>query len=161
MCSTDKGASFGLEGMSMEMSHENAKVSTEKKAPHLKMAQNDEKTSPEKQKGLIKASQPTANKEPSYEISANSTSDAVNVGTNMIEISITDLKDKKPVIGLKLKAHVFMTSLDMGTEEPRVKETARGKYQVNVHFAMKGPWAVMLILPNGKEKILNFDVPSK
>jgi hypothetical protein len=121
----------GVEGMSMDMSKETAKASTEKMDPK------------------------------NYEISASSPSGSVNVGTNTIEISITDQKNKKPVKGLKLKAQVFMTSMNMGTEEPQVKEIGAGKYQVKAPFAMDGPWAIKLILPDGKEKLLNFDVPTK
>lgn len=80
------------------------------------------------------------------------------VGANKVAIAITDKKTNKPAKGLKLKAQVYMTSMDMGTEEPAVKETAAGTYELKAPFSMKGPWAVKLIFPDGKEKILNFEV---
>ncbi len=83
------------------------------------------------------------------------------VGTNTVELTITDTKNQKPTKGLKLKAQVYMTSMDMGTEEPKVKEVAPGKYQVKAAFTMMGPWAVKLILPDGKEKVFDFEVSSK
>jgi hypothetical protein len=49
--------------------------------------------------------------------------------------------------------------MDMGTDEPRVRETSPGNYQLTATFSMKGPWAIKLILP-GEEKVLAFDVGS-
>jgi hypothetical protein len=155
----------GMEGMSMDMSmdapKQSAKTSAEKMDPGMKMAQNEQKLKPVTKSNLAQSNAVGTSSDQDYEISAKSMSGAVNVGTNTIEISILDSKNKKPVTGMKLKAQVFMTSMDMGTEEPSVKEVGAGKYQVKAPFAMKGPWAVRLILPNAKEKILNFDVQAK
>ena len=81
------------------------------------------------------------------------------VGSNNIEFSVK--QNGKEVKGLKLKAQVYMTSMDMGTEEPKVKEMTAGKYQVKAPFTMKGPWAVKIIFPNNKETVLDFNVNSK
>lgn len=83
----------------------------------------------------------------------------VKVGTNSVEFSVKE--NGKVAKGLKIKSQVYMTSMDMGTEEPQVKEIMAGKYQVKASFIMKGPWAIKLIFPNGKENVLNFEVNSK
>jgi hypothetical protein len=88
-----------------------------------------------------------------YEMKA--TPEKPKVGTNTIDISILD--SGKPAKGLLPKAKVYMTSMDMGTEEPKVKEVSPGKYRVKVAFAMKGPWAVKLTT-NGEEKEFQFNV---
>jgi hypothetical protein len=78
------------------------------------------------------------------------------VGTNLIEFTVKD-KNGKSLNGQKIKSEVFMTSMDMGTENPKVKETRPGVYQLKVSFAMKGPWALKLITSAG-EKTFNFEV---
>lgn len=93
-----------------------------------------------------------------YEIEAKPKADP-KVGTNVIEFTIKERQ--KEAKGLKLKSQVFMASMDMGTEEPAVKEVSPGKYQVKAPFTMKGPWAVKLLFPNNKEKTFNFEVQSK
>jgi hypothetical protein len=80
------------------------------------------------------------------------------VGNNLIEFTVK--KSGKEVKGLRLKSQVYMTSMDMGTEEPKVKDIG-GKYQVKASFTMKGPWAIKLIFPDNSEKVLNFEVSSK
>ena len=50
-----------------------------------------------------------------------------------------------------------MTSMDMGTEKPEVREVAPGKYRLKAVFSMKGPWAVKVVLPEGGEKVLTFE----
>lgn len=79
------------------------------------------------------------------------------VGSNNVTISITDSKSGQPKKGLKAKAQVYMTSMDMGTEEPRVREVSPGQYQLKANFSMKGPWAVKIILPT-EEHVFDFDV---
>jgi hypothetical protein len=129
----------GMEGMSMDMS------------AGKQMADNG------------KTPEDAANKnqksEPPYLIDAKS-SNSPKVGNNAIEISVLNSSDKKPVKGLKLKAQVFMTSMDMGTEEPPVKELKNGNYEVKAPFAMKGPWAVKIIFPDQSAKTFNFNVNS-
>src|SRR6266852_6228211 len=65
------------------------------------------------------------------------------VGDNTLDIAVTDASGK-PVTGLRLTASVAMTSMDMGTEHPRVVEEPNGHYTTVVNFSMKGPWRVML-----------------
>ena len=77
------------------------------------------------------------------------------VGINSIEFEVK--KDQKNIEGLKLKAQVYMTSMDMGTEEPAVKEIKSGVYVVKAGFSMKGPWAVKIIFPDQTSNVLNFE----
>ena len=91
-----------------------------------------------------------------YEFEAVVASPPAKVGANSITISIRDGKTKESKRGLKPKAQVYMTSMDMGTDEPRVREVAPGRYQVKATFSMKGPWAVKLALPDGQQKTLSF-----
>lgn len=157
----------GMEGMSMDMSMDMSSempggMPNNKHSDHMQMnsvAQNEMKHS-ENKSGAPKASEIT-NADSPYDFQAKNLGGANTVGVNQIEIAITDSKSQKPAKGLNLKAQVFMTSMDMGTEEPEVKEISPGKYQVKAPFAMKGPWAIRLILPDKKEKILNFDVMPK
>lgn len=92
-----------------------------------------------------------------YQFDLKTKPNPVQSGSNEIVISISDLKTKAPKEALKMKAKVYMTSMDMGTDEPRVRETAPGQYQLKATFSMNGPWAVKIILPN-QEKIFDFNV---
>ena len=71
-----------------------------------------------------------------------------------------DAKTMKPAKGIQINTKVYMTSMDMGTEEPKVKEIKSGEYQVKASFSMQGPWAVKLIFPENKEKVFDFNVKS-
>ncbi len=95
----------------------------------------------------------------SYDVVVKGDVRKFNVGANPIELSIQ--KEQKPAKGLKLKAEVFMTSMDMGTNEEKVKEKSPGNYVLRATFAMRGPWAVKLIFPSGEEKTLNFNIKNK
>ena len=126
----------GYEGMDMgEM----------KMADH--MAMNDHVATND-QKGM---------KESSAEIIMPKSPSNPKVGANLYEFDIKDPKTGKALAGLKLTSQVFMTSMDMGTETPRVKELTAGHYQVKAVFSMKGPWALKIILPKG-EKVFEFNV---
>jgi hypothetical protein len=128
----------GYEGMDMDA----RKVADNNNQTHSSMAgMNGETKSEEKSE---------------YDVEVRTTS--VKIGSNVLEFVVK--KGGKEVKGLKLKSNVYMTSMDMGTQEPKVKEV-NGKYQVKASFTMKGPWAVKLIFPNNFEKVLNFDVNSK
>ena len=89
-----------------------------------------------------------------FVIETKTTPPSAQVGTNTLDLTIT--KDKKPAKGLKLKAQVSMTSMDMGTDDVSVKELSPGKYRLMATFSMQGPWTVKVLFPYGKEKILNF-----
>lgn len=91
-----------------------------------------------------------------YELKASPK--VASVGANILEISIQDKETKKPAKNLKIKAQVYMTSMDMGTEEPKVKEISAGTYQTKAIFSMQGPWVMKLIFSGGKEKIFDFNV---
>lgn len=84
---------------------------------------------------------------------------AVRVGRNLLTITVRERKTSSVAKGLKFKARVFMTSMDMGTEQPSVRETAPGQYQVQVNFSMQGPWAVQLIRET-ESKEFTFNVPT-
>ncbi len=94
-----------------------------------------------------------------YEAELKSSANA-KVGVNAVQILVMDSKTKKPAKGLKLKSQVLMTSMDMGTETPAVKEKSPGLYEVKAGFAMKGPWAVKIEFPDKSEKIFNFQAGS-
>lgn len=66
------------------------------------------------------------------------------VGDNTLDLVITDPQTGKPVSGLKLTASVAMTSMDMGTTRPKVREVAVGHYRAVVNFSMNGPWRVII-----------------
>jgi hypothetical protein len=129
----------GMEGMSMDMKA--GKQMTENEKMPAESANKNQKL------------------EPAYLVDVKSAA-LPKVGNNSIEILVLNPKDKKPVKGLKLKAQVFMTSMDMGTDEPPVKESKNGTYEVKAPFAMKGPWAVRIIFPDQTEKTFNFNVNS-
>ena len=88
------------------------------------------------------------------------------VGENTMDVTVTDASGK-PVTGLKLMATVAMTSMDMGTEHPKLVEGKDGHYSVPVKFSMKGPWRVMLTNDGtaGKSSVvhtsLDFNVDGK
>lgn len=86
--------------------------------------------------------------------------DHAQVGPHQMILTITDTQTGKPLSGLKLQASVYMTSMDMGTDHPTVKEIHPGSYRLKVVFSMAGPWAVKLASPRF-EKILSFQVEPK
>lgn len=88
-------------------------------------------------------------------------SPSTKVGVNSVEFTVIDSKTKKPARGLKLKSQVSMTSMDMGTETPAVKEKSPGLYEVKAGFAMKGPWAVKIVFPDSSDKVFYFEAASK
>ncbi len=152
----------GMEGMVMDMSDMTGDKPNNKHSDPMQMnsvAQNEMKHS-ENKSGAPSASEKISADSP-YDFQVKNPGGTYAVGVNQIEIVIADSKTQKPAKGLNLKAQVFMTSMDMGTEEPKVKEISPGKYQVKAPFAMKGPWTIRLILPDKKEKVLNFEVIPK
>lgn len=93
-----------------------------------------------------------------YDVQATIAPNPPRVGSNTLEIAVQTKNTHKPATGLKLRARVYMTSMNMGVEEPEVREISPGIYRTQVSFSMRGPWAVKLILPEKGEKVLNFDV---
>ena len=67
------------------------------------------------------------------------------VGDNDVSVNILT-PDGKPVIGAKITTSIAMTSMDMGTTHPAVKELGKGKYAVKANFSMGGPWRLTLIV---------------
>ena len=58
--------------------------------------------------------------------------------------------DGKPLVGATVTASVAMTSMDMGTSHPAVKDLGDGRYQGQVEFSMAGPWRVTVtVTPPG------------
>jgi hypothetical protein len=76
-------------------------------------------------------------------LSATITPNPPVVGHNALDITATDASGK-PMTGLKLAASVAMTTMDMGTEHPKVVAGPDGHYTTVVNFSMKGPWQVVL-----------------
>ncbi len=101
-----------------------------------------------------------------FEVQAHVKPGPAKVGSNQIDFTLVDSTTKKPAPKVKLQAQVFMTSMDMGTEEPKVEEVSPGHYRVKADFTMAGPWAVRIkSLPKTEkepskawENVLNFDV---
>jgi hypothetical protein len=149
----------GMEGMSMDMAPGKEMAPGMKMGSGMKMAPGMKMSANEKMPAES-ASETAKTSEPQYLVDAKSLTPP-KAGTDLIQVSVLDLKSKKPVKGLKLKAQVYMTSMDMGTETPLVKESKNGGYELKAPFAMKGPWAVKLIFPDKTEKVFNFEVAGK
>jgi hypothetical protein len=93
-----------------------------------------------------------------FEMSSSITPDPPEVGTNQLDVLLIHSKTRKPVTGQKLKAEVAMSSMDMGTDEPTVKEVEPGHYRMQVSFSMQGPWTVTLKDQNQWQSVLKFSV---
>jgi hypothetical protein len=100
----------------------------------------------------------TSTSQSEYLVEAKSSVSPPKAGLTVITVKVLDKLTKKSISGLKLKAQVYMTSMDMGTEQPAITDLGGGAYQLKAPFAMKGPWAIKVIFPNKKEQIFNFDV---
>lgn len=142
----------GYEGMEMgEMSAEGKKysvpISTASHPGHVHQASTPAPTPADEQAAT-------------YDFDLKISPDPPRVGTHTLVVGIQRKNDQKPAKSLQVKAQVFMTSMDMGIEEPKVRELAPGRYQMKVAFSMKGAWAVKLLLPEGGEKVLHFEVGS-
>jgi hypothetical protein len=96
-----------------------------------------------------------------YLVSLKAVATTAKVGSNRIQFQVKDKKSGSALKGLKLKAEVYMTSMDMGTETPAVRETSPGNYEVKAPFSMEGPWALKLIFPSGESEVLPYTVNSK
>jgi hypothetical protein len=83
-------------------------------------------------------------------------------GDNVLTITISDT-DGSPVTGAKIISTVVMTSMDMGTTHPQVKELGNGKYRTTVNFGMSGPWRVSLTVTPlaGSPQKTSFDFNAK
>lgn len=138
-----KSSEHSMPGMKMESKTDEGQHSMS----GMKMAADDTTTAADESKKSTHR----------YSVERKGTSDRAKVGTNIIEFAVQDSKTGKPAKGLKLKAEVSMSSMDMGIETPRVREPSPGTYQVKAAFAMKGPWAVKIILPGGEEETLSFN----
>jgi hypothetical protein len=155
----------GYEGMNMEEMGKMEATDHAHMNHQMTMAENDHEmgnmSGTKMQPTPPKTAKPAEGQTASYDILPKITPDPPTAGANTLDISVENKNTHKPVPGLKLKVQVYMTSMDMGTEEPRVKEISPGKYRVKVVFSMKGPWAVKLSLPEGGEKTLAYEVEAK
>jgi hypothetical protein len=79
------------------------------------------------------------------------------VAFNLLTVIVLDVH-KHPATHLALKAEVSMTEMNMGVEEPEVHESAPGRYQFKAPFAMKGKWAVKVVLPDHSSAEQHYDV---
>jgi len=68
--------------------------------------------------------------------------DAAKVGSNNIEFKV--IQNGRPLAGLTWAATVSMTSMDMGTTHPAVKDIGKGSYSTAAVFGMQGPWKLVL-----------------
>ncbi len=67
--------------------------------------------------------------------------DAPKVGENALILAVSDPAGK-PVAGARVLLSIGMTSMDMGTARPAVKDNGDGTYAATVVFSMAGPWRV-------------------
>lgn len=83
---------------------------------------------------------------------------AAKSGDNALDIVVTNAAGK-PLTSAKITAQVEMTSMNMGTTSPLVKETGKGHYTTTVNFSMTGPWRVIVkvAVPGQKPQIKSFD----
>ena len=90
------------------------------------------------------------------------TASAPKAGDNSLTISIIDAQGK-PVTGAAVTTSVAMTSMDMGTAHPAVKDIENGHYTATVTFGMAGPWRVTVkALPPGQKPVVKaFDFMAK
>jgi hypothetical protein len=109
--------------------------------------------------GATAAGQTEAEAGKALKLTATLISASPRVGDNDLDLMIVDA-DGKPVSGLKLSARVQMTSMDMGTTQPVVKDMGDGHYRLTVNFSMAGPWRATLRSEIGKA-VLNFDAGGK
>lgn len=79
-------------------------------------------------------------------------------GDNTLDITVTNAAGK-PLTAAKITAQVAMTSMDMGTTSPLVKELGKGHYNTTVNFSMSGPWrvTVKVAAPDQKPQTKAFD----
>jgi len=84
------------------------------------------------------------------------------MGDNPLTIRITNAQGK-PVTGAVINTSVAMTSMDMGTTHPTVKEKGAGQYAATATFSMAGPWRVnvKVTLPGQKPQTKAFDFTAK
>lgn len=87
---------------------------------------------------------------------------APKVGDNALDITVLD-GTGQPVAGASLTTRVEMTSMDMGTTKPAVKEMGGGKYAGTVKFSMAGPWRVTVkaMAPGQKPQTKSFEFTAK
>lgn len=106
--------------------------------------------------GTPKVPSPAEGQTATFDVQSKITPDPPRVGLNTLDIEIHAKNGGAPVRGMKITVQVYMTSMNMGTEESVAKEVSPGKYRAKVAFSMAGPWAVKLLLPEGGEKVLQF-----
>jgi hypothetical protein len=155
----------GYEGMDMgEMTAASSSDIKKADSEHAAMAKHDSHME-QGMEGMKHAALPVPRSKEdsikSFDLETQITSNPPQVGSNVLVVKIKNKQNSKPAQGLKIEARVYMTSMDMGTEEPVVHETSPGMYQTKVIFTMNGPWAVKLTLPDGQENTLNFEVKPK
>lgn len=137
----------GYEGMDMgEMQMaDNSKTAPNPHADHAAMTNM---SNPKEQKST-------------YEISLTPVKSPIQVGANLFEINVQATGGARPPKGLAASVEVYMTSMDMGTEHPKVREVSPGKFQTKAIFSMQGPWAIKVMLPGGAQKVFPVQAVSK
>jgi hypothetical protein len=94
-------------------------------------------------------------------VTLNTPAGTLRVGKNTLQFTVLDAAGK-PISGAKVTTAVAMTSMDMGTAHPQVREGKGGRYTTEVDFSMKGPWRVTLTVMQPSQKpftqTFDFDV---
>lgn len=98
----------------------------------------------------------------SKELKVEATLEKPGVGDNDVSVTILT-PDGRPVEGAKIIAAVAMTSMDMGTTHPVVKDIGKGKYGLKANFSMMGPWRLTLAVSGTgmPPSTYNFDFEAK
>ena len=84
-------------------------------------------------------------------------------GDNTLTVTVTTAAGTS-VVGAKVTSTVAMTSMDMGTTHPPIKEAGKGEYRGKVGFSMAGPWRVTVnVTPpsGGQTQKATFDFNAK
>lgn len=84
-------------------------------------------------------------------------------GDNTLTVTVTTAAGTS-VVGAEVTSTVAMTSMDMGTTHPPIKEAGKGEYRGTVGFSMAGPWRVTVnVTPpsGGQTQKATFDFNAK
>jgi hypothetical protein len=82
-------------------------------------------------------------------------------GTQTIRFQVLDRRHGKKLEGLSLNGEVSMTTMDMGTEKPKITEPEPGIYAAKADFSMAGAWALKVIFQGGETAVLPLEVREK
>ncbi len=62
----------------------------------------------------------------------------------MLELFLTDTQGL-PIESAEISSHAYMTNMVMPTREISIKSLGQGRYRVQLHLYMAGPWAITVL----------------